>query len=207
MKHVDIRPTTIVIAAPSVVITSLLLRGIAVASRELPYVAIDLEDSAHLNGNRSADLKLSLGTPDRGDITARHCGSMTFGPYIPRQQKHQTGWIADTEPKYVSSANRLGYQLFRSAPRLRMNSVPEKIAAMKSLGLASILPDAVGRLDSSLRRVGVPDARAEDTIWLSVRRNLELRKEIDCLADWVEALISEAHWLNQPKTPGLTLVH
>jgi len=181
--------TTINVAAPPVIVSTILLPALPDLMRAEPLMNVTLTNRTNGHGLGEADIFLRWGAPESGRLVARRVGSMSFRAYRLKSSA-SPDWAALTHELDSSPITQLGFELFDRPPRLRSSIFDHKVKAMCNTGLAGIVPDAIcGRVPELELIPEHADARVNMVIWYayhaSRREDTKLQKAVQWLASAV----------------------
>lgn len=136
-------PREIRIGALPSLISHVLIPGLAELLDTSPGLHPIFENRIHEVGLGTSDVALTFTLPEGGRIKARRCGSAAFALYAPPGWRHGQGWVTLTD-RYAARCTDARRDWFGAEPTLKVESFPQAVAAMRTLGLAGVLPVVVG---------------------------------------------------------------
>lgn len=177
--------TTINIAAPPVIVSTVLLPALQELVREQPKVDVILTNRTSGRGLGDADVLLRWGAPASSRLIARRIGTMSFGAYR-KSTSTSKDWAALTAEHDGSPISQLGFTLFGRPPRLRAGIFDHKVMAMRETGLAGIVPDAIRKREPWLEPL--PEHAATRTnmdIWCAYHGSRRGDATLQRVISWV----------------------
>lgn len=136
---------------------------------------------------READLSIRVGRPDEEGLIGRRIATLVSGVYGRADRAEEDlKWIGLVEERLATPFGRnLAAAIGASEPILRTMNFSVMLEAIRAgVGKAQI-PCLVGDACSDLRRLDVPNGRAENEIWLIVHRDLRKTRRVRQLADFL----------------------
>lgn len=136
---------------------------------------------------READLSIRIGRPSEGGLVGRRIGTLVSRVYGRggTPEKHLR-WIGLVDERMGTPfGHNLSAALGHEVPILRTVNFNVMLEAVRAgVGKAQI-PCLVGDCDPLLRRLNVPNGRAENEIWLIIHRDLRDTARVRQLADFI----------------------
>ncbi|PTX55819.1 hypothetical protein C8N43_0465 [Litoreibacter ponti] len=190
--------TRYVISGPPVILDNLLLAHMKVLLELCPNLCLVLDEHINDGRMRGPFIQLNLRRPSNPALISSRIGRLTYSAYAPRGVTDPAGWIGNSATVRQSVSNSFAEKTFCGPPTLMVGSMPFKITAMKTMGLAAILPDITGTLDRDLVRLDALSEGISAPIWLSYKADALERPETEHVLDWIKSCVLEANWLNVP---------
>ncbi len=143
-----------------------------------------------------ADIEISFSARKNRDAIVEKIGRISLRPYYPKQRS--AGWIASARHKNALDLSELEERAFGTPANIVIPSMASRISAMKSTGMAAILPDVIGGLDKDLICSDNPDHVKSLDLWLNIDRATASKPSHAATVEWLKACAHSLNWLNAP---------
>jgi len=151
-------------ALPSI-ISHVLIPGMTDLWQDRAHLRPVFENRVYEIGLGMSDVALVFDLPESGRLKTRRCGALPFALFAPRGWQHGDGWASLTD-RYAAQYAEARRAFFGSDATLKADSFAQVVPAMRSLGLAAVLPTVMAEDEPDL--VHIPDTG------LDVARDLHL---------------------------------
>lgn len=202
MKHEVIALGPLCISCPELLLNALFLKRLPTLTAMIPYSQISFEHSEHGVSDHS-DLHVCLEERCDDEFISECIGDLSFRPYVPKIAS--SGWIAAHGMEHTSPIAKLETRAFSTPPTFSIPSLTARISAMKSTGMASVLPDTIAGMDPSLIAYDDPNLIESSRVWLCIRKKALDSPQIQMSVDWMKACVEQNSWLNTSATNNTTL--
>ncbi|NNK78879.1 MAG: hypothetical protein HKP40_09230 [Litoreibacter sp.] len=196
MKHTKIEASRFLVSAPSVVVHAVLLRQLPILMTTLSHIRLCFSDPGPDHRDPETAIRIGFEEPSAPNLTHEYAGTLTFSAYVPRTAVAVTGWVAGGGEQNGAISSELEKSVFGMEPAIRMSSLSTAQATMKTMRLAGVLPDIIGRKDPALRRLDETSGFVQRPLWLSYAPSADNREDRATVLSWIRACISESAWLN-----------
>lgn len=186
-------PREIRIGAPPSLISHVLIPALGALHEQGAGLRPIFENRIHEIGLGMCDVAVVFSLPEGGRIKTRRCGSLEFALYAPRDWQQGQGWISliDRHAAGYAEARR---RWFGCDPALKVESYAQAVAAMRSLGLASVLPVVVGEANADFVHVPGSGLDLERDLHLIYHESRSEDADLRTVVDWiVQQLASQSN--------------
>jgi len=194
-------------ALPSI-ISHVLIPGMTDLWQERAHLRPVFENRVYEIGLGMSDVALVFNLPESGRLKTRRCGAFPFALYAPRDWQHGDGWASLTD-RYAAQYAEARRAFFGCDAILKADSFAQVIPAMRSLGLAAVLPTVMAENEPDLFHVpdsGLDVARDLYLIYHESRSDDEdLRAVVDWICRSLAALPTPAEGLPETQTRLYTI--
>lgn len=188
-------------ALPSI-ISHVLIPATRALWRDRAHLRPVFESRVYEVGLGMSDVALVFNLPVGGRIKTRRCCAFPFALYAPRGWKKGDGWASLTD-RYAAQYAEDRRAFFGGDAILKADSFAQVVPAMRSLGLAAVLPTVMADNEPDL--VHVPDSGLDVTRDLhliyheSRSEDADLRAVVDWIVEQMAALPNPAVSLRNPQ--------
>lgn len=188
-------------ALPSI-ISHVLIPATRALWRDRAHLRPVFESRVYEVGLGMSDVALVFNLPEGGRIKTRRCCAFPFALYAPRGWKKGDGWASLTD-RYAAQYAEDRRAFFGGDAILKADSFAQVVPAMRSLGLAAVLPTVMADNEPDL--VHVPDSGLDVTRDLhliyheSRSEDADLRAVVDWIVEQMAALPNPAVSLRNPQ--------
>lgn len=188
-------------ALPSI-ISHVLIPATGALWRDRAHLRPVFESRVYEVGLGMSDVALVFNLPEGGRIKTRRCCAFPFALYAPRGWKKGDAWASLTD-RYAAQFAEDRRAFFGCDAVLKADSFAQVVPAMRSLGLAAVLPTVMADNEPDL--VHVPDSGLDVTRDLhliyheSRSEDADLRAVVDWILEQMAALPNPAVSLRNPQ--------
>jgi DNA-binding transcriptional LysR family regulator len=125
-------------ALPSI-ISHVLIPAMGALWRDRPHLRPVFENRVHETGLGMSDVAIVYTPPESGRLKTRRCGAIPFALYAPQGWQKGDGWASLTD-RYAAQYADARRAFFGREAALKTDSFAQLVEAMRSLGLAAVLP-------------------------------------------------------------------
>lgn len=160
----------------------------------IPRVSDLWQDRAHLRpvfenrvyeiGLGMSDVALVFNLPDSGRLKTRRCGACPFALYAPRGWKPGGGWASLTD-RYAAQYAEARRAWFGGEAVLKADSFAQLIPAMRSLGLAAVLPTVIAADEPDLVHVPGSGLDVSRDLYLIYHESRSDDADLRVVVDWI----------------------
>lgn len=193
MKHETFSTDHLRIGCPDLILNAVLLQRLSALSDFLGGENISFHCTS--SGAKN-DLVITYEKCEIDGFDQEFIGNLTFQPYFPKSGCN--GWIAANSDTAETPVFQLEQRAFSQPPAFMMPSLPARIAAMKTTGMAAVLPDIIAGLDADLDTQNDPSLIEGCELWLHINQRRSKHSGVQITADWIKACAHEMFWLNAP---------
>lgn len=181
----DAKPPHILVGAPSLIASAILLPGLAAAPNLIQKIDIEIMPRVFETGLGTNDIVIQSGRPASGRLAIRRAGSLRFGIYIWSDTPAGSKWIGLTQNYRLLHTVDAAEGYFGAPPALRLESMEQIFRAAQLLHLPAILPEVLARQEPGLIRLEAPDLSFEFEFWIMYHLSRRGDPAVQVAVDWI----------------------
>ena len=202
----EVKPPHILVGAPSLIASSVLLPGLAETPDLIDKIDLEIMPRLFETGLGNHDVVIQFGRPASGRLAIRRAGSLRLGLYVWPDAPPDTRWIGLTQNHRALHTIDLAERHFGVPPILRLESMEQIFRAAQLLRLPAVLPEVLARQEPGMVRLEVPGLSFEFDFWIMYHLSRRGDPAVQVTVDWIvrsfEALEPPLRLISQDGQPA-----